>query len=64
MLRYVSTEFDFNMSNYVPDKSSRLLIFLFVSILQSTLAASQELPDAPSMAMATSSYAAERFDTA
>ena len=65
VLRYVShSEFDFNMSNYVSDKGSRLLIFLFVSILQSTLAASQELPDAPSVAMATSFYAAERFDTA
>jgi membrane-associated phospholipid phosphatase len=36
----------------------RLLILLLASILQSTLAASQELPDAPSAVMRTSSYAA------
>jgi len=36
----------------------RLLILLLVSILQSTLAASQELPDAPSEGMRTSSHTA------
>jgi membrane-associated phospholipid phosphatase len=52
------------MSTYVPDKSSRrLLSLLFVGVLQSTLAASQELPDAPSTVIGTSFYAAERSDT-
>ena len=50
---------------YVPDKSSRRsLILLFVGILQSILASSQDLPDAPSTVMGTSLYAAERSDTA
>jgi membrane-associated phospholipid phosphatase len=53
------------MSMWVPDKSSRrLLIFLFAGIVQSILAASQELPDAPSTVMGMSLYAAERSDTA
>ena len=53
------------MSMYVPDKSSRRsLILLFVGILQSILASSQDLPDAPSTVMGTSLYAAERSDTA
>jgi membrane-associated phospholipid phosphatase len=47
------------MSLYVFDKGwGRLLILLLASILQSTLAASQELPDAPSAVMRTSFYAA------
>ena len=47
------------MSLCVFDKSrGRLLILLLASILQSTLAASQELPDAPSAVMRTSFYAA------
>jgi membrane-associated phospholipid phosphatase len=53
------------MSRYVPDKSSRrLLVLLFAGILQSILASSQDLPDAPSTVMGTSLYAAERSDTA
>jgi len=47
------------MSLCVFDKRwGRLLILLLASILQSTLAASQELPDAPSAVMRTSFYAA------
>ena len=47
------------MSLCVFDKGrGRLLILLLASILQSTLAASQELPDAPSAVMRTSFYAA------
>ena len=47
------------MSLCVFDKGwGRLLILLSAGILQSTLAASQELPDAPSAVMRTSSYAA------
>jgi membrane-associated phospholipid phosphatase len=47
------------MSLYVFDKGwGRLLILLLASILQSTLAASQELPNAPSAVMRTSFYAA------
>ncbi len=53
------------MSMYMPDKSSRRsLILLFVGILQTALAVSQELPDAPSTVMGTSLYAAEHSDTA
>jgi len=45
-------ELGFNMSLCVFDKGwSRLLILLLASILQSTLAASQQLPDAPSAVM-------------
>ncbi len=47
------------MSLYVFDKGwDRPLILLLASILQSTLAASQELPDAPSAVTRTSFYAA------
>jgi membrane-associated phospholipid phosphatase len=50
---------------YVPHKRSRaLVILLFAGILQSTRAASQELPDAPSTIMCTGLYAAECSDTA
>ena len=47
------------MSLYVFDRGwGRLLILLLASILQSTLAASQGLPNAPSAVMRTSFYAA------
>ena len=50
------------MSLCVFDKGwGRLLILLLASILQSTLAASQELPDAPSAVMRTSFYAGWRL---
>ncbi len=52
------------MSLCVFDKGrGRLLILLLASILQSTLAASQELPDVPSAVMHTNSYAAGELAT-
>jgi membrane-associated phospholipid phosphatase len=52
------------MSLYVLDKGwGRLLILLLASTLQSTLAASQELPDAPSAVIRTSFYAARDLAT-
>jgi membrane-associated phospholipid phosphatase len=51
------------MSFYVFDKRrGRLLILLLAGILQSTLAASQELPDAPSAVTGTRFYSAEHAD--
>src|ERR1700687_536470 len=59
MTRQRHSELGFNMSLCVFDKGwGRLLILLLASILQSTLAASQELPDAPSAVMRTSFYGA------
>ena len=59
MTRERHSELGFNMSLYVFDKGwGRLLILLLASILQSTLAASQGLPNAPSAVMRTSFYAA------
>ena len=59
MTRQRYSELGFNMSLCVFDKGwGCLLILLSAGILQSTLAASQELPDAPSAVMRTSSYAA------
>jgi len=55
-------EFGFNMSMYVPANSRRLVLPV-AGILQSILAASQELPDAPSTVMGTSLKAVERSDT-
>jgi hypothetical protein len=59
LTRQRHSELGFNVSLCAFDKGwGRLLILLLASILQSTLAASQELPDLPSAVMRTSSYAA------